>query len=83
MFLNFVVKQSTIDLETICGLRLGIILLIERIFLGVALIVRRRAAVLVEEGRNAEEARRESGEGFRLAAQAGKCSRTSGMLPLT
>lgn len=59
MFLNFVVKQSTIDLETICGLRLGIILLIERIFLGVALIVRRRTAVLVEEGRNAEEARRE------------------------
>lgn len=51
MFLNFVVKQSTIDLETICGLRLGIILLIERIFLGVALIVRRRTAVLVEEGR--------------------------------
>lgn len=72
---------SVLNSPSICGPRLGIILLIVRLFLAVPLIV--RTAVLVEEGRSAEEARRESGDGCRLAAQAGKCSRTSGMLPLT
>ena len=83
MFLNSVVKQSTIDLETICGLRLGIILLIVRLFLAGLLLFAAAPHFLNEEGRNAVEARRESGDGFCLAAQAGKCSRTSDMLPLT
>lgn len=74
---------SVLNSLSICGLGLGIILLIVRLFLAVALSVCRRTAVLVEEGRSAEEARRESGDGFRLAAQAGKCSPTTGMRHLT